>query len=91
MVSRRKGKAPLESKEVEDPVFDDDDDDDDDEEEGDDEYVVEEIIDHQFYEDGMLHYLVKWKGYEKKSDRTWEPTENLAYVFPCPLALAAGP
>ena len=27
-------------------------------------------------------FEVKWEGYEKKSDRTWEPEENLAYVPP---------
>ncbi|KAI9829156.1 MAG: hypothetical protein M1832_000179 [Thelocarpon impressellum] len=52
-------------------------DDDEDDEEEENEYVVEEIIDHQFYEDGVIHYLVKWKGYERKSDRTWEPISNL--------------
>ena len=28
-------------------------------------------------ETGDLSYEVKWEGYEKKSDRTWEPEENL--------------
>jgi hypothetical protein len=28
-------------------------------------------------------YHVKWEGYEKKSDMTWEPEENLLYVL-CP-------
>jgi hypothetical protein len=26
---------------------------------------------------GVCRYLVKWKGYEKKSDQTWEPIEHL--------------
>ncbi|RQM08285.1 hypothetical protein DH86_00001475, partial [Scytalidium sp. 3C] len=26
---------------------------------------------------GELRFEVKWEGYEKKSDRTWEPEENL--------------
>jgi chromobox protein 1 len=26
-------------------------------------------------------YQVKWEGYEKKSDMTWEPEENLLYVY----------
>jgi hypothetical protein len=28
---------------------------------------------------GLPLYEVKWEGYEKKSDRTWEPEENLMY------------
>jgi len=45
------------------------------EETGEDEYVVEAIKDHKF-EGKTLMLLVKWKGYEKKSDMTWEPEEN---------------
>jgi chromobox protein 1 len=30
---------------------------------------------------GTLKFEVKWEGYEKKSDRTWEPEENLVYVL----------
>jgi len=26
---------------------------------------------------GQMRYDVKWKGYEKKADRTWETEENL--------------
>ena len=26
---------------------------------------------------GQIRYLIKWKGYEKVSDRTWETEENL--------------
>ncbi|KAI5807418.1 hypothetical protein DFH27DRAFT_523063 [Peziza echinospora] len=47
------------------------------EEEEEDEYVVEAIKDHKF-EGKVLMLLVKWKGYEKKSDMTWEPEENCA-------------
>ncbi|KAK6354858.1 hypothetical protein TWF696_003989 [Orbilia brochopaga] len=36
------------------------------------EYVVEKILDWK-YDDEGLKYKVKWKGYEKKSDQTWEP------------------
>ena len=28
---------------------------------------------------GVLKFEVKWEGYEKKADRTWEPEENLMY------------
>lgn len=31
---------------------------------------------------GKLRYLIKWKGYEAKKDRTWEPEENLEYHPP---------
>ena len=30
---------------------------------------------------GQMRYHVKWKGYEKKTDRTWETEENLEYTF----------
>ncbi|KAK6538916.1 hypothetical protein TWF694_010470 [Orbilia ellipsospora] len=43
------------------------------------EYVVEKILDHK-WEDGILKYRVKWQGYEKKSDQTWEPEETLEEV-----------
>ncbi|KAI9821509.1 MAG: hypothetical protein M1826_000631 [Phylliscum demangeonii] len=43
----------------------------------DDEYVVEDILDHQFDEEEICKYLVKWKGYERRSDQTWEPIEHL--------------
>jgi chromobox protein 1 len=48
------------------------------EDDGDEEvYIVEKILNHRF-ERGVLKFEVKWEGYEKKSDRTWEPEENLA-------------
>ncbi|PMD35734.1 hypothetical protein L207DRAFT_516686 [Hyaloscypha variabilis F] len=54
------------------------DEDDDDEPVGPDEYVVESIRSHIVDEDtGELKFEVKWEGYEKASDRTWEPEENL--------------
>lgn len=57
----------------EDQVDDDDDDDEDPET-----FVVEAIKDHRSdFEDGAMRYYVKWKGYEKKSDRTWETEDNL--------------
>ncbi|OIW25001.1 chromo domain-like protein [Coniochaeta ligniaria NRRL 30616] len=44
----------------------------------DEEYVVEKILSHRWDNAiGQLKFEVKWEGYEKKSDRTWEPEENL--------------
>lgn len=41
-------------------------------------FVVEKIVSHLVDEvSGELRFEVKWEGYEKKSDRTWEPEENL--------------
>ncbi|KAK0703230.1 hypothetical protein B0T26DRAFT_756795 [Lasiosphaeria miniovina] len=48
-----------------------------DEELANDEYVVEKIISHMVNAKGKLLFQVKWEGYEKKSDRTWETEENL--------------
>ncbi|TVY59570.1 Chromatin-associated protein swi6 [Lachnellula suecica] len=51
---------------------------DDDDDVGEDEYVVEKITNHLVDEaSNELRFEVKWEGYEKKSDRTWEPEENL--------------
>ncbi|KAL9070561.1 MAG: hypothetical protein Q9157_005765 [Trypethelium eluteriae] len=47
------------------------------EEKAEDEYIVEKVMSHQFGEDGNIYFEVKWQGYEKKADRTWEPEENL--------------
>ncbi|VDK45472.1 unnamed protein product [Anisakis simplex] len=41
-----------------------------------DEFLVEKITDKRI-SDGVLHYRVKWKGYENDSDDTWEPLDNL--------------
>lgn len=38
-------------------------------------YIVEAILDAGMTDDGMVEYLVKWKGYEGQD--TWEPAENL--------------
>ncbi|KAL8947199.1 MAG: hypothetical protein Q9183_007816, partial [Haloplaca sp. 2 TL-2023] len=41
-------------------------------------FPVEVILNHSDgWEDGRLRYEVKWEGYEKKKDRTWETEENL--------------
>ncbi|OLN85216.1 Chromo domain-containing protein 2 [Colletotrichum chlorophyti] len=42
-----------------------------------DEYVVEKILDHQVADDGTVNFRVKWEGYEKKADQTWEPEDSL--------------
>ncbi|KAI0877438.1 heterochromatin protein one [Hypoxylon argillaceum] len=49
----------------------------DDEDLEEDEYIVEKILGHVLEADGTLKYKVKWEGYEKKSDQTWEEEENL--------------
>ncbi|WPH02641.1 Hypothetical protein R9X50_00550600 [Acrodontium crateriforme] len=54
-----------------------DEDDDDDDEDEEDEYKVEKILNHDFTEEGITIYQIKWLGYDKKSDLTWEPVENL--------------
>ncbi|KAH0545215.1 hypothetical protein FGG08_000669 [Glutinoglossum americanum] len=63
------------------PVEVDEDEDDEADGEVDGEYVVEGIMDHVFDEDGILRLQVKWKGYDKPKDLTWEPESNLAYVY----------
>ncbi|KAJ9640303.1 hypothetical protein H2201_006927 [Coniosporium apollinis] len=47
-----------------------------DDEDAEDTYVVEKIMSHRF-ENGTVMYEIKWLGYEKKADRTWEPESNL--------------
>ena len=77
-----KGKVPSKADIVED--VDDEEEDDDDEP---DEFRVEKIVKHDFGEDGQPIYQIKWLGYEKISDRTWEPRENL-YVDSFCVAMA---
>ncbi|PFH55388.1 hypothetical protein XA68_18437 [Ophiocordyceps unilateralis] len=55
----------------------DEDEDEDDEDLGEDEFIVEAIKKHMVDEDGSLKFLVKWEGWNKKSDMTWEPEDNL--------------
>ncbi|MCJ1316295.1 hypothetical protein MMC15_001616 [Xylographa vitiligo] len=51
------------------------DDDDDEEEEV---YTVENVVAHAYdFPDEQVRYQVKWLGYDKKSDLTWETEENL--------------
>jgi hypothetical protein len=44
-------------------------------------YIVEKILGRRKFK-GVLHYLVKWKGFEKVKDRTWEPCERLRVDVP---------
>lgn len=59
------------------------DDDDDDEEEAEGEYRVENILAHDFKR-GVLLYQIKWLGWDKDEDLTWEPEENLCVALPLP-------
>ena len=43
-----------------------------------DRYIVEKILSHFVDDSGEVRYEIKWEGFEKKSDRTYEPEENLA-------------
>merc|ERR1711915_314055 len=43
-----------------------------------DEYEVEKIMDVREGDYGRKEYLVKWKGWEREQDRTWEPKESLS-------------
>ncbi|KAK0617216.1 hypothetical protein B0T14DRAFT_402806, partial [Immersiella caudata] len=65
----------------------DGDDDGEDDEESEDIYVVEKILSHVISDDGNPLFEVKWEGYEKKSDRTWEPEENLLLYRDASVAL----
>jgi chromobox protein 1 len=67
--------VPAKTKAVKAPVEQEVDDEDDEDEP--DEYQVETILKHDFTEDGAVLYQIKWLGYDKKSDYTWEPLENL--------------
>ena len=39
-------------------------------------FEVEAILDSK-EEEGQRLYLIKWKGFEKEEDNTWEPEENI--------------
>lgn len=71
-VEQKKAKEVVEDLQVESEEEQDD------EELAEDVFEVESICNHMVEEsDGELKFEVKWKGYEKKSDRTWESEENL--------------
>ncbi len=44
-------------------------------------YIIEKILGRRKFK-GVPHYLVKWKGFEKVKDRTWEPCERLRVDVP---------
>ncbi|MCJ1291312.1 hypothetical protein MMC34_002855 [Xylographa carneopallida] len=57
------------------PAEEEDDDEDNEEEEV---YTVEKVVAHAYdFPDEQVRYQVKWLGYDKKSDLTWETEENL--------------
>ncbi|KAI1324369.1 hypothetical protein F5Y16DRAFT_381284 [Xylariaceae sp. FL0255] len=60
-----------------DDAADENGEDEDDEDLDEDEYIVEKILAHNLEADGTLKYKVKWEGYEKKADQTWEDEDNL--------------
>ncbi|RPB16843.1 hypothetical protein P167DRAFT_480539 [Morchella conica CCBAS932] len=66
---------PVDNDDIEDDVVEEQDDEEDAADEDGEEFIVEAIKDHKF-EGKKLYLHVKWKGYEKKSDMTWEPEEN---------------
>ncbi|KAL3952724.1 hypothetical protein ACCO45_012667 [Purpureocillium lilacinum] len=43
-----------------------------------DEFIVEKIRDHAVAEDGSLKFWVKWAGWNRVSDMTWEPEDHLS-------------
>ncbi|KAG4431209.1 hypothetical protein IFR05_013306 [Cadophora sp. M221] len=76
--AKSKSKTPVEEPEALEVEFEKNEDEDDDEELPEGEYVVEKITNHIIDEGtGEIKYEVKWEGFEKRTDRTWEPEENL--------------
>jgi chromobox protein 1 len=69
--TKGKGKAPAK------PASEDEQEDDSDDEEAEDEFAVDKILDHKFGARGVVQYKVKWLGYDKEEDMTWEPAANL--------------
>ncbi|KAK9413145.1 hypothetical protein SUNI508_12030 [Seiridium unicorne] len=51
-------------------------DDEEDEDMGEDVFIVEKILGH-VYKQGVIKFKVKWEGWDKKEDQTWEDEENL--------------
>jgi chromobox protein 1 len=72
-----KGKIPTKAEEAAAAAEEEDDDDEEDGEE----FRVEKILKHDFSPEGVTIYQIKWLGYEKKADLTWEPIENLCATY----------
>ncbi|KAK9368063.1 hypothetical protein V1509DRAFT_639956 [Lipomyces kononenkoae] len=53
------------------------DEDDEEEDEDEDSYTVEAIKGHNFNKKGQLLFHIKWLGYDKPEDDSWEPESNL--------------
>ncbi|KAL8933443.1 MAG: hypothetical protein Q9216_006360 [Gyalolechia sp. 2 TL-2023] len=80
LVALQKAQKEQDDQESNEAAEDPEDDEEDDEDE--ELFVVEKIMNHrnEFKDDPNkeMRYLIKWKGYEHKSDMTWENEENLA-------------
>jgi hypothetical protein len=44
------------------------------------EYEVDCVLDHEKNAEGVLHYRVKWAGFDSPEDNTWKPAEHLSGV-----------
>ncbi|KAK9330825.1 hypothetical protein V1520DRAFT_109375 [Lipomyces starkeyi] len=74
-LTKSKSKATVHQREesVESETDDEDDEDDEDE----DTYTVEAIKGHDFNKKGEMLFYIKWLGYDKPEDDSWEPEANL--------------
>ncbi|KAH8171158.1 chromo shadow domain-containing protein [Sarocladium implicatum] len=75
--SVKNGSNGSEPDELEAGEDEDEDDDEEDEDGEEDVYVIEAIKKHMVDEDGSLKFQVKWEGWDKKADLTWEPEDTL--------------
>lgn len=73
-----KGPIPTRAEELAAAAPEEDGEDDDEDDDEGEEYRVERVLNHKFVgKQNELLYEIKWLGYDKKSDHTWEPIENL--------------
>ncbi|PHH58784.1 hypothetical protein CDD81_4583 [Ophiocordyceps australis] len=75
--SSKKGARKQKVEQVRQVEDEEDEDEDDGDDLDEDEFIVETIKKHMVDVDGTLKFLVKWEGWDKKTDMTWEPEENL--------------